>query len=98
MTDNALKIIKDELARMLDGAADVYDQETDTYHPVNSDVKALTKALSVAVEAIEFMTMPITSECPTAEGLLKTIKNDTQRGNEAIKSIAEILSGEGETK
>lgn len=63
-----------------------------------NEITNLTKALNVAVEALEYMTMPITSEYPTAESLYETLNNDTQRGNEAINTIANILSDDRGSK
>jgi len=46
-------------------------------------------------EAIEFMTMPITSKEQTVESLLETFANDTERGKKALRAIEKFI---GETK
>lgn len=55
-------------------------------------INRLTRSLELAVEALEYMTMPITSEYPTTENLLETLNNDTKRGEYALENIAKILN------
>lgn len=55
-------------------------------------IESLTRSLELAVDALEYITMPLTSEYPTTESLLETLNNDTKRGEYALETIAKILS------
>ncbi len=46
------------------------------------------------MDAIEFMTMPITGKNPTVESLLETMAEDTKKGKAALSEAAQIL-GDG---
>lgn len=48
---------------------------------------ALAQQLQIAIDALEFMTMPIISKIRTVEDMLETIENDTKRGKEALSKI-----------
>jgi len=52
--------------------------------------KALV-ALQIALEALEFMTMPLNEHNITLESLLHTVKIDESKGREVLKEIKEIL-------
>ena len=52
----------------------------------------LAQQLQVAIDALEFMTMPVTSTRLTVENLLETIKNDIARGKEALSQIKALES------
>lgn len=43
--------------------------------------------LAIAIEALEFMTMPLIGKNPTVESLLETIRVDEKRGKQALKQI-----------
>ena len=57
-----------------------------------SAYETLSQQLRLAIDALEFMTMPVTSTYLTVENLLETIKNDIARGNEALSQIKALES------
>lgn len=82
MTDNALKIIKDELERMFDQINKLQDC---AYEPIDDDYDSfrnLTKALSVAAEALESISQAIHSN-----------NYKYREATDSLTTIANILSG-----
>lgn len=85
MNDNTLKIIKDELERI---ETDYLEDRDNARHCIN----LLTKALSIAVTALEFVT---TDTVTTISGGVTKVRKavNAEISDEALKSIASILSG-----
>ena len=42
-------------------------------------------------EALEFVSMPITNDNPSVEGLLETIHDDTKRAKKALNKLKDFL-------
>lgn len=89
MTDNALKIIKDELARIANlHKPQKLENSTITVSGC-PHTEVLTKALSVAVERMERFQQPVTRNDYTVGQLDKVI---CEMADEALTTIANILS------
>lgn len=80
----------------------LYPEQKETTNRVEMGFKLganwCREPLKVAVEALKFVSMPITTrkENLTVDKLLKTINEDDTRAREALTTIEKFLSGGGE--
>lgn len=90
---------EDEATRQDDALGSFAEDYLDTHSFVlgarwsNNQYAPLFKEMENVVEALEFMTMPITAIEPTVEGLLITMNEDDEKGKAALKSLRERLGG-----
>lgn len=60
-----------------------------------SELSAEREAASKLIEALEFIAMPLTKDTHTVQGLLDTVRTDT---NKAIKALSEYKKARGENE
>ena len=65
----------------------------------SQDAKTITSLLLIIEEmrdALEFVSMPLTNLNPSLEGLIETIKNDTERARQTLTATEQKLKELGE--
>lgn len=84
---------KEKLDKFIENKAnDAYCNCCNHYSEAYGEGANLLKHLLLEMaEALEFVTMPITNDNPSVEGLLETLHEDTKRAKKALKKMKEFL-------